>query len=320
MRIALIGGVVSTEVTLNKLLEYDLKPSVVYGFSPDDNSLVSGFVNLKELCSKNSVNYKPFVRVSSIEDEVASQKYDVVFVVGLSQLVSNNLLKSAVIGCVGFHPTKLPVGRGRAPIAWLVLDGIEGAATYFVMGEGADDGPILVQEPFEIEQDDYAKDVERKLLNASSVALDRWLPKLARGEWNPMPQNEALATYYGRRSPEDGKIDWAKSAHYIDRLIKASSAPHPGAYTYVDGKKIVIAYSRIETNLKIKGVVGRVLQAKPSGERLVQTGEGLIWIRGLEDSVSKTLRVGVKLGIDFEEVLVEMKKRIENLESKVVQF
>ena len=70
---------------------------------------------------------------------------DLLFVTGLSQIVKPPLLNLPRIGCIGFHPTWLPKGRGRAPLGWLVLDGVPGAATFFLdgrgLGFGADTGP-----------------------------------------------------------------------------------------------------------------------------------------------------------------------------------
>ena len=84
------------------------------------------------------------------------------------------------LGSVGFHPTFLPAGRGRAPLAWLTLDTGPGAASFFLIDDGIDSGPIFVQEPFEVTPQDYAGDVGTKLLDATTRALDRWLPERGR--------------------------------------------------------------------------------------------------------------------------------------------
>lgn len=317
MKVALIGGVVSTELALKKLVEHQITPAQIYGFEPVDSSMVSGYVNLTSLCESHNLNYRGFKKINDLENEIANEKYDVIFVVGLSQLVSKTILSSASIGCVGFHPTKLPVGRGRAPIAWLVLDQCEGAATFFVMGEGADDGPILAQREFEVNDSDTAKSVESKLLQAMSLALDEWLPKLSIGEWDPRPQNESEVTYYGRRTPEDGKIEWNQDSLDIDKLVRASSIPHPGAYFYFAGKKVIVWKSRLENSLKIRGVVGRVLLKNEAGEFLVQCGQGLIWVCEIEGMSLADIKVGAKLQLNVEDQLIELQARIRELEEKV---
>ena len=82
------------------------------------------------------------------------------------------------LGCIGFHPTLLPKGRGRAPLAWLILKEKKGAASFFLMDKKADSGPVFVQEPFEIEDNDDASRVEKKIEIAIEKALDKWLPEL----------------------------------------------------------------------------------------------------------------------------------------------
>lgn len=317
MKIALIGGVVSTQLTLEKLIEHNIAPATVYGYEPSDSSRVSGFVSLQKYAESQELGYKGFQRINDLEKEISNQKYDIIFVVGLSQLVSKTILDSAVIGCIGFHPTKLPLGRGRAPMAWMVLDQCDGASTFFVMGEGADDGPILAQEEFEVTGSDTAKSIEKKLLKAGGKALDKWLPKLANGEWNPVPQEERYATYYGRRTPEDGKIVWSKSAVEIDRLVRASSEPHPGAYFYFGNKKVIVWKSKLELNINIKGAEGRVLLKRNDDEFLIQCGSGLLWISELEGITSNEIKVGSKLQIEIEEFVIQLQTKIEELEERV---
>lgn len=316
MKVALIGSVTSTEITFNKLVSNELKPAKVYGYEPDDSSLVSAYVNLREHCLIEKVAYEGFKKVNSLESDIINGKYDLVFVVGLSQLVSRKILEAPRLGCVGFHPTKLPRGRGRAPVAWLVLEEQEGAASFFVMGEGADNGPIHIQEPFEVNSFDTATSIEKKSINAISVALDKWLPELKKGHWNPVLQDEALATYFGKRAPSDGVIDWNESAFNIDRLIKSATRPHPGAYTYFENKKVIVWSSEIEQQLKIKGVPGRVL-VKKGNDLLVQSARGCVWLKNIESKNSEQIRVGMKLGTEVQDRIQELMERVEQLENRL---
>jgi methionyl-tRNA formyltransferase len=316
MKVALIGGVTSTEITFKKLISNELKPAKVYGYEPEDSSLVSAYVNLREHCLNEKVAYEGFKMVNSLESEIINEKYDLVFVVGLSQLVSRKILEAPRLGCVGFHPTKLPRGRGRAPVAWLVLEEQEGAASFFVMGEGADDGPLLIQEPFEVNSLDTATSIEKKSINAISVALDKWLPELKNGHWNPVPQDEALATYFGKRTSSDGIIDWNESAFIIDRLIRSATRPHPGAYTYFKNEKMIVWSSEIEQQLKIKGVPGRVL-VKKGNELLVQCAQGCVWLKNIESKNLKKIKVGMKLGIEVQDRIQELIEKIEQMESRL---
>lgn len=310
-RILVIGAVSTTKHTLSQLVKYGFEIVGVMGHEPNNTSLVSGWVNLKEQAKKLQLNYKAFSRINDKENLMwASQlNPDIIFAVGFSQLLADEWLQMPSLGCIGFHPTKLPQGRGRAPLAWITLEQTFGSASFFLMGKGADDGPIFSQSIFEVEKEDDATIVEEKILKHIDIALDNWLPELKKGHWNPIPQEEALASHYGIRKPEDGWIDWRGNTNNIDRLIKASARPHPGAYTYFKDRKIIVWKSEIETHLKIRGVVGRVLIKDVAGRLLIQTGDGLIWMNEIEclhDEIPN-ISVGDKFGYNMEDEIYKFK-------------
>ena len=315
-KIVLAGSVTSSLVTLQQLVHHKMNVVGVFGYEPKNTSEVSGYVSMKEVCDNNQIAYYPFNKINSIENLNILKELnpDIFFVVGLSQLVSEEMLSVSKMGNVGFHPTHLPKGRGRAPIAWLILEEKFGAVNFFLMGEGADDGPIFIQEIFSVDETDNASTVEQKILTSIKQALDKWLPVLKKGEWNFIPQNEIDASYYGKRTAEDGIINWNNSSAYIDKLIRASSNPHPGAFTFLNTNKIFIWRSKIETDIKIKGVTGRVLLIKENNF-LIQCGEGLLWISNVTDESFKpvTLKVGQKLGYYADLEIYNLRKEIQEL-------
>lgn len=311
IRVGLIGGVESSAIALRKLCEYDLEVVEVFGYRPKNTEFVSGYYDLEPICIENSINFTPFVRINDHAEKIQSLELDFLLVVGISQLVSKDIIDAPKLGAIGFHPTYLPKGRGRAPVAWLVNEVAEGASTFFMLEEAADAGAIVAQEPFEVVAEDDAKSVESKLYDAMAVALDELLPQLVKGEINPVEQDDSLATEFGVRRPEDGMIDWSYSAYEIDRLIKAASDPHPGAFTFLESDRIEVKASRLEKEFKIKGVQGRILKIE-NNEALVQTGDGLIWIAIDTDDLSK-VRVGSLLGYKTDLEIYELKKQIAEL-------
>lgn len=319
-KIVLVGSVTSSFTTLKKLVQHKMNIAAVFGFEPKNMEPISGFVNMHEYCVANEIPYYPFVKISSdsIKQLLQSIKPDIFFVVGLSQLIPMDMLNIAKLGNIGFHPTLLPRGRGRAPIAWLILEEKYGAANFFLMNKGVDEGPLFVQQKFIIEETDDAKTVEQKILSAIEKGLDEWLPKLKRGEWNPVQQEEMHATYFGKRTEEDGLINWGNDALFIDKLIRASAIPHPGAYTFLSEKKIIIYHSGLENQIKIKGVVGRVLIEK-NDSYLVQTGNGILWISEIFDEMKEPLKikVGQKLGYYPELEIYKMNKEIQKIKEKI---
>ena len=314
--ILIIGAVKTTEITLKKLVSYQFNIVGVLGNEPTNKAKVSGWVDLKTISKDYKIDYKGFKNINDIDcvNWAIDKKPDIVFAVGFSQLLKDVWLQMPRLGCIGFHPTNLPEGRGRAPLAWIVLEKKIGSASFFLMGQGADDGPIFTQSFFNVEEEDDATMVEHKIGKHIGIALNNWLPQLKKGYWNPIPQKHDLASWYGKRGPTDGWLNWNDTANNLNRLIKASTKPHPGAYTYFQDSKLIIWKSEIENNIKIQGVIGRVLLKDSNKGYLIQCGKGLLWIKEVELELDKVLKVGDKLGYNIEDEIYKINKILINAE------
>ncbi len=326
MRIVVAGATVSTYETLAALIRHGADVVGVLQLRGESSHTVTGFAKLDELASPHEIPCATFRNINDAEivEQVRQWQPDLMFVVGLSQLVRAEMMAIPPRGCVGFHPTFLPAGRGRAPLAWLTLDAQPGAATFFLIDEGVDSGPIFVQETFEVSPEDYAADVGRKLVIATKVALDRWIPELLSGVWNPRPQDEVLATYNGRRNIDDGLLDWNQSVDHVHSLIRATSNPHPGAYTWYLGRKLIVWQDELEKHLPWRGAVGRVLHVEPERGALVQVSDGLLWLTQVQfsdeaepRSAETVLKVGIKLGFVVQDEVAALRARVDALEARL---
>jgi methionyl-tRNA formyltransferase len=322
MKVVLIGGVTSTLVTLRRLHAHGFRDVTVFGYVPADTTSVSGWRDLREPAEACGFAFHAFRKIADCHDAIATSGPDVLFAVGLSQLVPTSIIATARLGGVGFHPTALPRGRGRAPIAWMVLRGESGAATFFRLREGVDDGDILVQKPFEVNPEDDAESVEAKLLSAMESALDTWLPRLPTRGLEGTPQAEADATYYGLRAPEDGLIDWSQPATTIERLVRASTRPHPGAFTHHGDAVVRIWKARADPDSRHAGVVGRILSVDGTGAFSVQCCDMPLRIDRWSAGGSWLPRVGGRLGLSAQlevaqlrVIVAELKQRMTKLEN-----
>lgn len=325
MKVGLIGSVGSSLITLEKLVQFHFDVVGVWGYEPTDVKNVSGYCSLREFANRNHLSYYPFEKVNEIvvKNEIKSACPDILFIVGLSQLVDSDIVRLPRFGCVGFHPTKLPKGRGRAPLAWLVLREKEGAATFFKIEESADSGLIYVQEPFDISEDDDAFSVVEKLEKAMKIALDSWLPRLQEGDLSGQKQDKNEVTRYAKRTPLDGCINWFDEARKIDRLIKATSHPHPGAYCFWRDWKILIWKSNWHETGFPEGVVGRVVDLY-NGHPVVQAGKGYLEIIEYEvsgdDEVLEKLFVGNRLGYYEQLEIFKLKREVRYLKDQLNQL
>ena len=178
---------------------------------------------------------------------VARAEPDFLFSFYYRQLLSPALLAIAPRGALNMHGSLLPRYRGRVPVNWAVLHGErEAGATLHYMTERADAGDIVDQQSVPILPDDTAFEVMNKVTVAAEIVLARTLPALLRGDAPRRPQEAALATYFGRRRPEDGRIDWTQPANAIHDLVRAVAPPYPGASTTIGGKAVRILRTRLE--------------------------------------------------------------------------
>jgi methionyl-tRNA formyltransferase len=150
-------------------------------------------------------------------------------------------LELAPLGAFNIHGALLPRYRGRACINWVVLRGeTETGVTLHHMVERVDEGRIVDQQTVPIDPDDTAHDVFKKMIPAARMVLRRCLPAILEGKAQGREQEEALATYFGRRRPEDGQLDWSKPARDVHNLVRAVTHPFPGAFTYLNGHKLFV--------------------------------------------------------------------------------
>lgn len=156
------------------------------------------------------------------------------------------------------------------------------AVTMFFIDEGMDSGDIIVQEPFEIGENDYAEDLDKKGLDALGRAIKKVSIMIREGNVNRTPQDHSKATYLLMRRPEDGEIDWSQPIEDIQLLIRAVSRPFPGAFSYYDGKiKVVIWRADIQPNEKYIGMNGQIANVDDGSIDVVCNG-GILHIYDYE--------------------------------------
>jgi methionyl-tRNA formyltransferase len=187
---------------------------------------------------------------------------DLIFSFYYRNMIREEILNIPRLGAFNMHGSLLPRYRGRVPINWAVLHGEkETGVTLHYMVKRADAGDIVDQETVPIGPDDTAQDVFRKAVKAARLVLERRIDDLTKGTAPRRKQDESRATYFGGRKPEDGRIDWTQSAGSIYNLIRAVTHPYPGAFTEVDGKKLLIW--RAQPVKATGGTPGEVMSVDP---------------------------------------------------------
>jgi methionyl-tRNA formyltransferase len=184
--------------------------------------------------------------VPSIVARVAALEPDFVFSFYYRRMLRGPLLAAAARGALNMHGSLLPRYRGRAPVNWAVLHGErETGATLHYMTERPDAGDIVAQTAVPVLPDDTAREVFDKVTLAAELTLDHVLPALVAGTAPRIAQDASQATYFGGRKPEDGRIDWSRSAVEVHNLVRAVAPPYPGAFTTLGGVAARVLRTRV---------------------------------------------------------------------------
>jgi methionyl-tRNA formyltransferase len=216
---------------------------------------------------------------------------DLVFVVGWSQLVRGELIATAREGVFGMHPTLLPRHRGRAPIPWAILSGLAktGVTLFEIVDPTADSGPIVGQVEVPIAGDETATSLFDKLAAAHVELIRRSVPKLLERRAPRIPQDDRRGSWWPKRTPADGIIDWETRAPYLYDWVRAQTRPYPGAFTYLGEDKVVVWAAR-PVPFEGEAAAGTVVAEGP----VVACGEGALLLEELDSA--RELPVGAVLG------------------------
>ena len=145
------------------------------------------------------------------------------------RILPDEMLAVPRLGAYNMHGSLLPKFRGRAPVNWAVLKGeTRTGATLHLMTGRADAGGIVDQEAVPIGPDDTALEVQKRVTEAAAVVLARRIEELKAGAAQATPQDESKASRFGKRRPEDGRIDFIRPAKEVHDLVRAVTHPVSG--------------------------------------------------------------------------------------------
>jgi methionyl-tRNA formyltransferase len=203
-------------------------------------------------------------------DMIGSMAPDIIFSFYYRNMIPKSILDIPAVGAFNLHGSLLPKFRGRVPINWVLVEGEKKTGlTLHYMVEKPDAGDIVAQREVEITFEDTAYTLFMKIADEARLLMKEVLPQFKDGTFKSVPQI-GTSSYYGGRKPEDGIILWDKDAMSIYNLIRAVTHPYPGAFTFLNGKKLFI-WKAYPENTFYNGNPGMVVSTKPF---IVNTGKG----------------------------------------------
>jgi methionyl-tRNA formyltransferase len=205
----------------------------------------SGRIYLDEITERENT---PLLKINNINDQevieaLKKHEIDWLFIIGWSQIAKKEVLATPTNGCIGMHPTLLPVGRGRAAIPWAIIKGLDKTGvTMFKLDEGVDTGDIISQGVIEIAENTTATDLYKKVDEMHVELISKYWDDIVNDRVVLREQDESNATEWPGRKPEDGELLSSMTMDEADKLVRAVTHPYPGAF-YKDGDKIIRIWS-----------------------------------------------------------------------------
>jgi len=183
-----------------------------------------------------------------VREIFASISADACVVAAYGKILPAWMLAIPRLGCINVHASLLPRYRGAAPINWAIANGDrETGVTIMQMDAGMDTGPMLAKRATEIGVDETAPELTARLAQLGAELLSETLPRIERGEIEPIPQDNSEAAYAPMLKREDGLIDWRMTAREIANRVRAFQ-PWPGSYTEFREKRLTVWRAREESS------------------------------------------------------------------------
>ena len=186
--------------------------------------------------------------------EFAAFEADIALVVAYGLILPQVILDMPKHGCLNIHASLLPRWRGAAPIHRAIMAGdAQTGVCIMQMDAGLDTGPVLLRETLDIGAEETTGQLHDRLSQMGSALIVRAVADYA--TLLPQKQSEVGVTYAAKIDKAEARVDWAKSAVDVDRLIRGLS-PFPGAWCEVAGERVKLLGSRLADG---KGAAGQVL-------------------------------------------------------------
>ena len=201
-------------------------------------------------------------------EQLRAWEPELIVVAAFGQILKKEVLELPRYGCINVHASLLPRWRGAAPINAAILAGDEETGvTIMQMDVGLDTGAMLTKRSIRLTPTDTAGSIFQAVSTLGADLLLETLPRWIAGEIQPQTQDDALATYAPMMKKEEGKLDFMRDAHDLERLIRAFN-PWPGAFMDFNGTMLKVHRGHVEAG------------EAEAGQRLIVQDQPAVGARG----------------------------------------
>lgn len=277
--LALAGNQSTAADVLRWLVEAGYRVDYVVAVGPEFAPRIADYVDMEPVARAHGAELlrPPDYAMDDGESRALFEgvAIDLLVSVGWQRLLPGWLLDRLEIGAFGMHGSAepLPRGRGRSPLNWSIIEGRESfIMNLFRYEEEADAGKIVASQAFDVTERDDIRSLQRKHSLVQFRLLLRHLPDLLAGEAELTAQPDHRPSYYPKRVPADGVLDWRDRVERIDRLVRAVTRPYPGAFTHDGDTKVFVWRGKpFDTRMSFEEAVpGEIVAAFHDGTFVVR--------------------------------------------------
>lgn len=180
-------------------------------------------------------------RKGKVKEFIVAHPIDLLLSINYLFIIESDVIAWPTMAAINLHGSLLPKYRGRTPHVWAIINNeSETGVTAHYITEGCDEGDIIEQVIIPIENKDTGADLLNKYKVVYPQLVDKVLELFKVENVYGLKQDELKATYFGKRTPEDGQINWNWQKERIYNWVRAQAYPYPGAFTFINGEKIII--------------------------------------------------------------------------------
>lgn len=195
-----------------------------------------------DFCVTNKIDYfSGNPRNGKAFSFISDKSVDLIISANYLFIVEKDVIELPKILAFNIHGSLLPKYRGRTPHVWSIINNEKFTGiTAHKIDEGCDTGDIIEQIKIEIKNEDTGATILNKYAENYMPLIETVILKIKTNTIEFLKQNSAKATYFGVRTPEDGKINWDWQKERIFNWVRAQANPYPGAFSFYKNKKIII--------------------------------------------------------------------------------
>lgn len=172
------------------------------------------------------------------QHEDINNNFDLIFILSYHKIIPQDYLKKSKHNIV-IHASKLPSGKGWAPMFWQILEGKkEIPFTMFEISSGVDDGDIYMQKYLNLTGYELNEELRKK---QAYFIVDMCLEFLNNYDKYKSPTKQVgIESFYSKRTKEDSKLDINKTINEQFNLLRIVNNNDYPAFFYKEGKKYIL--------------------------------------------------------------------------------